>query len=148
MGLGLGKGLGVGRPASSASPVADRGRDLRIVAATGLSMSRSSASLTSFCSEVMMLPGVKPGRGVLDLVKALLEVGHFGLAHGFLELALEFGGHLRALPIHWPTMRSTPGSSFGPMAISATTAMTTSSLHPMSNMKHSAHARRVAAQSL
>jgi hypothetical protein len=28
------------------------------------------------------------------------------------------------------------------MAISATTAMTTSSLHPMSNMKNSAHARR------
>src|SRR5438094_4958342 len=38
-------------------------------------------------------------------------------------------------------MRSTPGSSFGPMAISATTAMTTSSLHPISNMKVSAHAR-------
>src|SRR5207249_2926021 len=49
---------------------------------------------------------------------------------------------LRALPIHCPTMRSTPGSSFGPMAISATTAMTTSSLHPISNMKNSAHARR------
>ena len=48
---------------------------------------------------------------------------------------------LRALPIHWPIMRSTPGSSFGPMAISATTAMTSSSLHPMSNMKLSAHAR-------
>src|ERR1700692_4030080 len=39
-------------------------------------------------------------------------------------------------------MRSTPGNSFGPMAISATTAMTTSSLHPMSNMKNSAHARQ------
>src|SRR5207302_8162294 len=38
-------------------------------------------------------------------------------------------------------MRSTPGSSFGPMAISATTAMTTSSLHPMSNMENSAHAK-------
>src|SRR2546423_6067146 len=48
---------------------------------------------------------------------------------------------LRALPIHCPTMRSTPGNSFGPMAISATTAMTTGSLHPMSNMKVSAHAR-------
>src|SRR4051812_46054867 len=31
-------------------------------------------------------------------------------------------------------MRSTPGSSFGPMAISATTAMTTSSLQPISNI--------------
>src|SRR5262249_7750178 len=38
-------------------------------------------------------------------------------------------------------MRSTPGSSFGPMAISATTAMRTNSLHPMSNMKISAHAK-------
>ena len=28
----------------------------------------------------------------------------------------------RILPIYWPTVRSTPGSSFGPMAISATTA--------------------------
>src|SRR5207247_6176526 len=36
-------------------------------------------------------------RYVLDLVKALLEVGHFGLAHGFLELALEFGGHFARL---------------------------------------------------
>ena len=40
----------------------------------------------------------------------------------------------RILPIHWPTVRSTPGSSFGPIAISATTPMTTSSLQPMSNM--------------
>src|SRR5262245_17361855 len=40
----------------------------------------------------------------------------------------------RILVIHWPTERSTPGSSFGPIAINATTAMTTSSLHPMSNM--------------
>ena len=37
------------------------------------------------------------GGGFLDLVKALLEVGHFGLPHGFLELALEFGGHLAGL---------------------------------------------------
>src|ERR1700731_1420886 len=37
-------------------------------------------------------------------------------------------------------MRSTPGNSFGPIAISATTAMTTNSLHPMSNMKNSARA--------
>src|ERR1700760_283520 len=38
-------------------------------------------------------------------------------------------------------MRSTPGNSFGPIAISATTAMTTISLQPMSNMKDSAHAK-------
>ena len=37
------------------------------------------------------------GGGFLDLVEALLEVGHFGLAHRFLELALEFGGHLARL---------------------------------------------------
>ena len=40
----------------------------------------------------------------------------------------------RILPMYWPTVRSTAGSSFGPMAISATTAMTTSSLQPISNM--------------
>src|SRR5436190_12682152 len=45
---------------------------------------------------------------------------------------------LRALPIHCPTVRRTPGSSFGPIATSATTAMTTSSLHPISNMNTSA----------
>src|SRR5580704_6194532 len=39
-------------------------------------------------------------------------------------------------------MRSTPGNSFGPMAISATTAMTTNSLQPMSNIKDSAYARQ------
>jgi hypothetical protein len=33
------------------------------------------------------------GGGFLDLVEAFFEVGHFGLAHRFLELALEFGGH-------------------------------------------------------
>ncbi len=44
----------------------------------------------------------------------------------------------RTLPVHCPTMRSTPGSSFGPMAISATTPMRRNSLHPMSNMKTSA----------
>src|SRR5262249_57397318 len=52
------------------------------------------------------------------------------------------------LPSHCPTMRSAPGSSFGPMAISATTAMTTSSLHPMSNMKDSAHAKPLAPSSI
>ena len=41
----------------------------------------------------------------------------------------------RILPMYWPTVRSTAGSSFGPMAISATTPMTTSSLQPMSNMR-------------
>src|SRR6202035_1757930 len=48
---------------------------------------------------------------------------------------------LRALATHCPTMRRTPGSSLGPMAISATTAMTANSLQPISNIKASAHAR-------
>src|SRR3569623_3298706 len=53
----------------------------------------------------------------------------------------------RALPAHCPIMRNTPGSSFGPMAISATTPMTSSSLHPLSNMNHSASRERLFAGS-
>src|SRR5215472_9493802 len=41
----------------------------------------------------------------------------------------------RSLLIHWPSVRSTVGSSFGPIAISATTAMSSSSLQPISNME-------------
>src|ERR1700722_1487499 len=48
---------------------------------------------------------------------------------------------LRALATHCPTMRKTPGNSLGPIATSAITAMTRYSLHPMLNMKASAHAR-------
>src|SRR4051812_4795571 len=44
-------------------------------------------------------------------------------------------------------MRSTPGSSFGPMATRATTPIRTSSLHPMSNMRSSVHAKPRPAQS-
>src|SRR5262249_5227230 len=40
----------------------------------------------------------------------------------------------RILVIHCPTERSTPGNSFGPIAINATTPITTSSLQPISNM--------------
>src|SRR5690349_11347009 len=40
----------------------------------------------------------------------------------------------RILPSDCPTMRSTPGNSFGPIAISATTPITTNSLHPMPNI--------------
>ena len=42
----------------------------------------------------------------------------------------------RILPIHWPQVRRTPGSSFGPIAINATTPMTTSSPHPISNIAY------------
>src|SRR5207244_749445 len=40
----------------------------------------------------------------------------------------------RILPMYWPSVRNTVGSSFGPIAISATMPMTTSSPQPMSNM--------------
>ncbi len=44
-----------------------------------------------------MLSLAKPVAASLTSSKRLLEVGHFGLAHRFLELALEFGGHLARL---------------------------------------------------
>ncbi len=44
-----------------------------------------------------MLPLPKPRGGFLDLVEGFLDVGHFGLAHRLVELALEFGGHLARL---------------------------------------------------
>src|SRR5262249_9791086 len=43
----------------------------------------------------------------------------------------------RSLLIHCPSVRSTVGSSFGPIAINATTAMSSSSLQPISNMEAS-----------
>ena len=109
----------------------------------GLSTSSiRSASLTSFCSEVMMLPPVKPVAASLTSSKLFLRSAISASRIASWNWPWNSAAILRALPIHCPTMRSTPGNSFGPMAISATTAMTTSSLHPMSNMKNSAHARR------
>src|SRR5215510_134888 len=43
----------------------------------------------------------------------------------------------RSLAIHCPSVRNAPGSSFGPMAISATVPMSSSSPQPMSNMEAS-----------
>ena len=40
----------------------------------------------------------------------------------------------RILVVQWPIARRTPGSSFGPITMSATTPMTTNSLQPMSNI--------------
>src|ERR1043166_6902632 len=40
----------------------------------------------------------------------------------------------RTLDIHCPSVRSAPGNSFGPMAISATMPIRSSSLQPISNM--------------
>jgi hypothetical protein len=37
------------------------------------------------------------GSRLLHFVETLLQVGHFSFAHRFLELALEFGGHLPRL---------------------------------------------------
>src|SRR5580658_1715039 len=42
---------------------------------------------------------------------------------------------LRILRVHCPIVRITPGSSFGPITISATTPMSTNSVHEMSNME-------------
>src|SRR4051812_10397819 len=40
----------------------------------------------------------------------------------------------RSLPIHWPSVRSVPGNSLGPITISATTPIRRSSPQPMSNI--------------
>src|SRR5580692_6813441 len=42
---------------------------------------------------------------------------------------------LRTLRVYWPSVRNTPGSSFGPITISATTPISRNSLQLMSNMK-------------
>src|SRR5215470_9873229 len=42
----------------------------------------------------------------------------------------------RTFPIHCPSVRNAPGSSFGPIAISATMPIRRSSLQPMSNIGH------------
>src|SRR3984957_15567475 len=100
-----------------------------------------NASPTSFCNEVMMLPPVKPLAASLTSSKLFLRSAISASRMASWNWPWNSAAILRALPIHCPTMRSTPGNSFGPMAISATTAMTTNSLHPMSNIKNSAHAR-------
>src|ERR1700719_2477768 len=41
----------------------------------------------------------------------------------------------RTLRVYWPSVRNTPGSSFGPITISATTPISRNSLQLMSNMK-------------
>src|SRR5258705_13638348 len=111
--------------------------------AAALSMpSMSSALPTSFSSEVMVLLPVKPVAASLTSSKLFLRSAISASRMASWNWPWNSAAILRALPIHCPTMRSTAGNSFGPMAISATTAMTTSSLHPMSNMKNSAHASR------
>src|SRR5271163_95263 len=42
---------------------------------------------------------------------------------------------LRMLRVYWPSARMTPGSSFGPITISATTPMSRNSVQLMSNIK-------------
>src|ERR1700752_4591848 len=110
-------------------------------ASTGLSM--ASASVTSFVNSVITLAPEKLVAASLTSSKLFLMSAISASRMASWNWPWNSAAILRALPIHWPTMRSTPGSSFGPMAISATTAMTTSSLHPMSNMKESAHAQAV-----
>src|SRR5580698_5355726 len=41
----------------------------------------------------------------------------------------------RTLRVYWPSVRNTPGSSFGPITISATTPMSRNSVQLMSNME-------------
>src|SRR5580704_10347449 len=41
----------------------------------------------------------------------------------------------RTLRVYWPSVRNTPGSSFGPITISATTPINRNSLQLISNMK-------------
>src|ERR1700716_2846168 len=114
-----------------------------VAATAGLSMSSIRSALpTSFSSEVMTLPPAKPVAASLTSSRLFLRSAISASRMASWNWPWNSAAILRALPIHCPTVRSTPGSSFGPMAISATTAMTTSSLHPMSNMKNSAHARR------
>ena len=98
--------------------------------AAGLSTSSIfSASLTSFCSEVMTLPPVKPVAASLTSSKLFLRSAISASRMASWNWPWNSAAILRALPIHCPTMRSTPGNSFGPMAISATTAMIANSLH-------------------
>src|SRR5882757_11158312 len=140
-------GVSVSTTASGAgatgSPIADASWASTGLSVTGLSMSPiCRESLTSFCSEVMMLPLARPVAASLTSSKLFLMSAISASRIASWNWPWNSAAILRALPIHCPTMRSTPGNSFGPMAISATTAMTTSSLHPISNMKNSAHARR------
>src|SRR6516165_840187 len=111
------------------------------IASFGLSTSSILSALdTSFSSEVMMLPLPKPLAASLTSSKLFLRSAISASRIASWNWLWNSAAILRALPIHCPSARSTPGSSFGPMAISATTAMRTNSLQPMSNMKDSAQA--------
>src|SRR3954451_7701476 len=122
------------------SPIADATWASLAVTA-GLSMSPiCRASLTSFCSEVMTLAGERPVATSLTSSKLFLRSAISASRMASWNWPWNSDAIRRALPIHCPTMRRTPGSSLGPIAISATTPMTSSSLHPISNMKKSAYA--------
>src|SRR6185437_13497989 len=118
-------------------------------ASMGLSTSsRRSEVVTSFCSDVMILPLARPDAASRTSSKLFLRSAISASRMASWNWPWNSEAILRALPIHCPTMRSTPGSSFGPMTISATTAMTAISLHPISNMKNPAHAKRSPADDL
>src|SRR3954463_6729344 len=112
------------------------------------SASTRSASLTSFWSEVIRLLPAKPEAASLTSSKLFLRSAISASRIASWNWPWNSAAILRPFPIHCPTMRSTPGSSFGPMAIRATTPIRTSSLHPMSNMRSSVHASSKPAQSL
>src|SRR5262249_19123193 len=136
---GVGAAGSVGVSSASPGDVAGSPTALATWASTGLSM--ASASVTSFFSSVITLAPVKLVAASLTSSKLFLRSAISASRMASWNWPWNSAAIVRALPIHCPTMRSTPGSSFGPMAISATTAMTTSSLHPISNMKESAHAQ-------
>src|SRR4051794_6058084 len=132
---------GVG--ASGAVGVAGGSTAVVVVVSAGLSSaSTRSASLTSFWSEVIRLLPAKPEAASLTSSKLFLRSAISASRIASWNWPWNSAAILRALPIHCPTMRSTPGSSFGPMAIRATTPIRTSSLHPISNMRSSVHASR------
>ena len=100
MRLGLGEGLRRGGSRGRRrNRFVDRGRHLRIVGRNGRLVDVADLHRVAdvFLQRGHDVGGGKTRRDVLDLIEAFLEVGHFGLAHGFLELALEFGGHLARL---------------------------------------------------
>jgi len=74
------------------------------------------------------------GRRLGHLVDRLLTSAISAFAHRLLELALESDACAGPCPSTGRPCAARPAIPFGPMAISATTPITTSSLQPISNM--------------
>src|SRR5579883_1413415 len=98
-------------------------------------------SLTSFCSDEIKLPPENPLAALRTSSKLSFRSAISASRMASWNWLWNSAAILRALPIHCPSVRRSSGSSFGPMAISATIAMRTNSLHPMSNIHTSACAK-------